>query len=171
MRVTYRRELKIKQHLDDLGIENFVPMHYEMVETAKGSKRKLVPAIHNLIFVHSTQATLTELKTGKKEFEPLRYMMRPTENGDHEIIHVPDYQMNNFLKVASVKDESVFFLKCNDFINKIGTRVRVTGGYFKDVEGTIKRVKKNKHVVVQIEGVAAVAIAFVPASYLTIIPS
>ena len=30
----------------------------------------------------------------------------------------------------------------------------------------LKRIKRNKHVVVQLEGIAAVAIAFVPASYL-----
>jgi transcription antitermination factor NusG len=47
--------------------------------------------------------------------------------------------------------------------------VRITGGPFKDVEGVVKRIKKNKSVVVQIEGIAAVAIAFVPANYLTLI--
>ena len=39
-------------------------------------------------------------------------------------------------------------------------------GDFAGVEGTIKRVKKNKCVVVQIENVAAVAIAFLPAAFL-----
>jgi transcription antitermination factor NusG len=47
--------------------------------------------------------------------------------------------------------------------------VRVNEGHFAGVEGVIKRIRKNKHVVVQIEGVAAVAITFVPASYLTLI--
>jgi len=42
----------------------------------------------------------------------------------------------------------------------------VTDGDFAGVEGTIKRVKKNKCVVVQIENVAAVAIAFLPAAFL-----
>ena len=38
MRVTYHRELKIKEQLDLLGIENFVPMRYEFVETKQGRK-------------------------------------------------------------------------------------------------------------------------------------
>ena len=32
MRVTYNRELKVKAALDQLGIENFLPMRYELVE-------------------------------------------------------------------------------------------------------------------------------------------
>ena len=52
MRVTYHRELRIKALLDSIGVENFLPMHYELVETKKeGKKRMLLPAIHNLIFV------------------------------------------------------------------------------------------------------------------------
>lgn len=169
MRVTYHRELKIKQSLDVLEIESFLPMRYELVETANGSKKKQVPAIHNLIFVHACQNDITDLKMRKKELEPLRYMTRLTTEGVREIIHVPDRQMENFMKVASVEDDSVFFLDPGDYINKIGKQVRITAGPFKNVEGVIKRIKKNKSIVVQIEGVAAVAIAFVPANYLMLI--
>lgn len=144
-------------------------MRYEMIETTQGSKRKLVPAIHNLIFVHSSQNTITGLKMGKREFEPLRYITKKIENGSHEIIHVPDRQMENFIKVASTQDDSIFFLDPGDYINKIGKQVRIIAGPFKDVEGVVKRIKKNKSIVVQIEGVAAVAIAFVPANYLMLI--
>lgn len=167
MRVTYRRELKMKDVLDELGIENFVPMHYELIDTANGPRRMLVPAIHNLIFVRSTQETLTELKMHRREFEPLRYMMKPLDGG-YTIMRVPDREMENFLRVARVEDERVMFLDYNDFISKIGRRVRINEGHFAGVEGVIKRIKKNKHVVVQIEGVAAVAITFVPASFLSL---
>ena len=47
--------------------------------------------------------------------------------------------------------------------------MRINEGAFAGVEGVIKRIKRNKHVVVQIEGVTAVAITFVPSSYLSII--
>ena len=56
-----------------------------------------------------------------------------------------------------------------DFINKIGQRVKVIDGFFSGVEGVVKRINKNKRVVVQLEGLAAVAIAFVPASQLSLI--
>lgn len=172
MRVTYHRELKIKALLDQLGIENFVPMRYELVQTKnEGKKRILQPAIHNLIFVHASQSTLTDLKMTRKEFSPMRYMMRRPLSNDQvaEIITIPDKQMENFMKVASVQDDRIFFLNYDEVQNLRGKRCKVIDGYFAGVEGTIKRINKNKRVVVQLEGVAAVAIAFIPASYLTLI--
>jgi hypothetical protein len=77
--------------------------------------------------------------------------------------------MNNFMRVASVQDDSVIFLDYKNFIGKEGRRVRINEGTFAGVEGVIKRIKKNKHVVVHIEGITAVAVAFVPSSYLSII--
>lgn len=171
MRVTYNREMKLKKYLDDLSIENFVPMHYDLVDTDNERKRILVPAIHNLIFVHTTQSTLTNLKMTNPLFEPLRYMMKPSHEGlqQKEVIFVPDHQMENFMRVASVQDDSVTFLECRDFITKIGKPVRITAGPFNGVEGVIKRIKKNKYVVVQIEGVAAVAVTYVPSDSLVAI--
>jgi transcription antitermination factor NusG len=48
----------------------------------------------------------------------------------------------------------------------MGRRVRITAGRFKGVEGVIKRIKKNKFFLIQIDGVAAVAITYVPADCL-----
>ena len=172
MRVTYHREMKIKSLLDKANIENFIPMHYELVETqSEGKKRMLLPAIHNLVFVHSSQEVLTHLKMTKKDFSPMRYMMKRslTETRIQEIMTVPDDQMNNFMKVASVQDDRVIFLDYDELRNNTGKRVRIIDGYFAGVEGTIKRINRNKRVVVQIDGVAAVAIAFVPASCLTLL--
>ena len=171
MRVTYHRELKMKQYLDGLDIENFVPMHYEIVNTRQGRRRMLTPAIHNLIFVRTTHERLTELKMTRKEFEPLRYMMSISRHGDtpKTILRVPDKEMENFMRVASTQDESLQYLDYQDFIGKEGKHVKINEGTFAGVEGVIKRIKKNKHVVVQIEGVAAIAIAFVPSKYLSII--
>lgn len=172
MRVTYHRELKIKMLLDELGIENFVPMCYALLETkSEGKKRVLVPAIHNLIFVHSTQETLTHLKMTRKEFEPMRYMMRRSlsDTQPMTIMTIPDKQMEDFIKVASVQDDRIIFLNYAEAQKISGKRCRVIEGFFAGVEGTIKRISKNKRVVVQIEGVAAVAIAFIPASCLTLL--
>ena len=170
MRVTYHRELKIKSILDDQGIENFLPMHFELVETKTGGKKSvLTPAIHNLLFVHSTQERLTELKMTREKLSPMRYIMKRSSDNQSEILTVPDQQMENFMRVASVQDDRVMFLDNNDFIKKVGQRVKVIDGCFSGVEGVIKRINRNKHVVVQLEGLAAVAIAFVPASHLSLL--
>jgi len=45
-------------------------------------------------------------------------------------------------------------------------RVRVIDGEFKGAEGYIKRIKGNRRLVVAIEGVVAVATAYIPSCYL-----
>jgi len=167
MRVTYSREMKVKGELDRLGIECFVPMTYRLAD-AEGENpyRELVPAINNLIFVHSTQERISRLKLSNEVLEPLRYMIDLTAKKKHEIMTVPDRQMENFLRVASKTDDSVMFLDEESIIGKEGKRVRIMGGAFEGVEGVIRRVKRCKRVVVELEGIASVAIAYVPAVLL-----
>ena len=167
MRVTYSREMKVKAELDRLGIESFIPMMYKLVDVDMDHPhRELVPAINNLIFVHSTQERISGLKSSNKTLEPLRYMIDQTAQQPHTIMTVPDRQMQNFMRVASRTDDSVMFLNDDSVVGKEGKHVMITGGAFEGVTGVIRRVKRCKRVVVEIEGVASVAIAFVPAGLL-----
>ncbi|MBR4239564.1 MAG: UpxY family transcription antiterminator [Prevotella sp.] len=173
MRVTYHREMKVKVELDRLGIENFVPMRYKVVESQNGGdtelRRVLVPAISNLIFVRSTQERMSELKRRNEVLEPLRYMMDHTATGEHTIMTVADREMENFMRVASRTDDSVIFLDNETVVGKEGKCVEIMGGAFEGVKGVIRRVKRCKRVVVEIKGVASVAIAYVPAGILKVI--
>ena len=177
MRVTYQREMKVKAELDRLGIECFVPMRYKVVELPfeklrirNGGdtelRRELVPAINNLIFVRSTQERISGLKASNEVLEPLRYMMDRTASREHAIMTVGDREMENFMRVASRTDDSVMFLDEEAVVGKEGKRVEIMGGAFEGVTGVIRRVKRCKRVVVELEGIASVAIAFVPAGLL-----
>ena len=167
MRVTYSRELKVKAELDRLGIENFIPMLYKLVYVdTDHPHRKLVPAINNLIFVRSAQERISHLKSSNEVLEPLRYMLDQTAQQPHTIMTVPNRQMENFMRVASRTDDSVIFLNDESIVGKEGKRVEIIGGAFEGVTGVIRRVKRCKRVVVEIEGVVSVAIAFVPAVML-----
>lgn len=171
MRVTYSRELQAKVFLDSIGVESFIPMRYVPIKGKHPRHRELKPAITSLIFIRSCQKDITELKMTKRELNSLRYIMTPVLDDNNNVIRrdiltVPDKQMDNFIKVASVNDDRIFYMENLDFAGKPGQRVKVVEGDFAGVEGCIKRVKKNKCVVVQIENVAAVAIAFLPAAFL-----
>lgn len=178
MRVTYGREMKVKTELDRIEIENFVPMTYRVVESRNDGitdKRKhgetellreLVPAINNLIFVRSTQERISGLKRSNEVLEPLRYMMDRTASREHAIMTVGDREMENFMRVASRTDDSVMFLDEETVVGKEGKRVEIMGGAFEGVEGVIRRVKRCKRVVVELEGIASVAIAHVPVGLL-----
>ena len=168
MRVTYNRELKVKASLEQEGIETFLPVTRKLVERAGHRRFELVPAIHNLLFVHSTREQLTLLKMTDEDFSPLRYMMtRPLDPTIRpQVIYVPDHQMQNFIRVASITDDRVLFLDYAAVANKVGRRVIITEGDFAGIEGIVKRVNHNRRVVIQLEGVAAVALAFVTPSHL-----
>ena len=170
MRVTYQREMKVKAELDRLEIENFIPMTCRFTESRKQGdtelRRELVPAINNLIFVHSTKERISELKVSNELLEPLRYMIDQTAGEAHTIMTVPDKQMENFMRVASVTDDSVMFLDETTIVGKEGKRVEIMGGPFEGVTGVIRRVKRCKRVVVELEGITCVAIAFVPVGLL-----
>lgn len=167
MRVTYSRELKVKAELDRLEIENFLPMKYRLLDAeSENPRRELVPALNNLIFIHSSQAQMSSLKSTNTVLQPLRYMIDRTAQRAHTIMTVPDVQMQNFMRVASKTDDSVMFLNDETIVGKVGKRVLITGGAFDGVTGVIRRVKRCKRVVVELEGIATVAIAFVPAVLL-----
>ena len=167
MRVTYSRELKMKAELDRLEIENFLPMTYKLFDADTANPhRELVPAINNLIFIRSSKDRISALKSTNVVLQPLRYIMDRTAQQAHTIMTVPDAQMQNFMRVASMTDDSVMFLNDETVIGKEGKRVLITGGIFSGVTGVIRRVKRCKRVVVELDGLATVAIAFVPAILL-----
>ena len=167
MRVTYSRELKVKAELDRLAIENFLPMTYKLLDAdTENPHRDLVPAINNLIFIHSSKDRISRLKSTNAVLQPLRYMMDRTAQQAHTIMTVPDAQMQNFMRVASKTDDSVMFLNDETVVGKEGKHVLITGGVFDGVTGVIRRVKRCKRVAVELEGIATVAIAFVPSVLL-----
>jgi transcription antitermination factor NusG len=171
MYVSYSRELKVKEVLEDLSIDCYVPMRYELVEHEGVRHRELIPAIHNLIFVRSSQERLTELKMTNKTCTLMQYMIaKPRISQEQaDIITVPDAQMKNFMRVADSHDEKVMFLEYTDFLDKEGKKVRIVDGNFMGVEGVIKRIKKNKIVVVLLKGIAAVAVTHIHPHQLELI--
>lgn len=172
MRITYGRPERMKRFQEMLTnehLESFLPMRAEFQKTNDWDVRELyVPAINGLIFIHSSQEQLTNLKMTRREFEPMHYCTNLFSEGeDDRVLVIPDRQMNNFMRIYTLQNDSrVALLEYTDFIAKPGKRVRITQGDFVNTVGTVKRIKKSQCVVVQLEGFAALAIAYVPPSWL-----
>lgn len=156
MSAPYRREMKAKEQLSALGIEVFVPMTKAVVERRGTKKRETVPAIHNLLFVRTTKEQIKEIKRG---IGYLQYRTRPC-NGKNAPIIVPDKEMEQFISITNARMEEVTYLQIDEIDLKKGARVRIHGGSFDGTEGIFVKIKgkRNRRVVVLIEGVAAVAI-------------
>lgn len=171
MRVAYDRGDKVLAIRDALklrGIENFLPMHWEYTKGDLDACKQLKPAINGLIFIHASRMVITDLKR-QPGFTAMRYWIDQTKDQDAEdkILTVPDAQMHNFMRVASTEGDDVVYLQYNEqFLNKPGKRVRITQGNFEGCTGIIRRIKKRQCVVVQVDHVAAMALAFVPPTWL-----
>lgn len=161
IRVTYNREMKVKQELDSLNISNFLPMKYQMVTRGGRRIKVLMPAISNLIFINLTREEMKEYRD--KTLMPVRYIM---DKETHRPITIPKRQMDNFIAVAGTFDEQVIYLDLNLTQMKKGEKVRITGGIFEGAEGEFVRVKGDRRVVVTIPGIVAVATAFIHPSLI-----
>lgn len=155
MRVTYRRELDVKRLLDKLSIESFIPMRYEIRIRNKKKERKLVPVIHNLIFVHTTPSII---KSVKSQIQHLQYLIQKDRLKRTPII-VPDKEMQQFIAITSAYDEQLIYLKPEEINLKRGTKVRIHGGIFDGMEGVFIKLAgtRNKRVIISIQDVIAVA--------------
>lgn len=159
MRATYRRELVAKRLLDAAGIENYIPMQLKTKMTMGRKKKVLVPAVHNLIFVHTTRNIIREFKS---RVQYLQYMMDygRGEGGMSPIV-VPDKQMEDFMAVVRTCQEDLEYMPVGNRSFPQGMKVRVRGGVLDGVEGVIARTGKSrdKKLVVTLSGLVSVATA------------
>ena len=161
IRVSYSRELALKAILDAEKIENFIPMRYEYVIKSGKRVRRLLPAIHNLVFVHSTRKRIDALKDELESSMPIRFIMnrefcRP--------VVIPDAQMRSIILVAGSHEEAILYVEPAELHLAKGQKVRITGGVFEGVIGEFVRIRHDRRVVVNIEGVMAVATTFISPS-------
>ena len=155
MRATYGRNMTVRALLEGMGVEVFVPMRYTAVRQGRALRRRLVPVIRDLIFVHATASTI---KAVKAKISYLHYITRP-EAGRNVPIIVPDEQMEQFVAIAGTCDEQLQYFDPAEINLTAGQRVRIHGGAFDGREGIFVKVAgaRARRVVVAIDGVIAVA--------------
>lgn len=158
IRVTYSRELKFKNYLDQLGVDNYIPMVFHKVERKGRIQKELLPAVHNLVFVYISTTRMEEIRKDPQLIIPIHYIR---DYATQSPVIVPDKQMRDFMQVAEQHNPDNLFLSVEDVALRKGDKVRVLSGPFKGVIGTFVRIKRNRRVVVDIPGVMAIASAFV----------
>ena len=158
MSATFRRELKARALLDDAGIECFIPMKYMAVTKRNGRKAKeLVPAVHNLIFVHADKEQIQDIK---KDIPWLQWLTRSSDGRNVPII-VPDRDMEQFIQVTRDSNEKLVYLRPDEIDLRKGTPIRILGGPFNGIEGTFIKIQghRNRRVVVMLKNIIGVAMA------------
>lgn len=167
MRVPYRNELKVQLKLQEKGIETFVPKRRKIVKKRGKTSYELMPAVNNLIFVHSS---LSVIKGLKQEILNLQYLINKSEGESVKIV-VRDDEMQRFIRVVENFEEEITYLSPEEVNIEKGTRVRIIGGNFDGVEGIFVKVKgkRNKKVVVMLDKLLAVVMAEVDLDLIEVI--
>jgi transcription antitermination factor NusG len=157
-RVKYRTEKKIKDFLEEKGIEHFIP--FDKVYRKRNGKKihKEKPVISCLIFVNTDYPTALSIPNESG------FSVSYIYNHDTKQIQIiPDKQMQDFMFLLNFS-ESV--LKISNTNLRKGDRVRVIKGDFAGIEGELIRVKGHKRVVVRLEGLFSIATTYIPGEYL-----
>lgn len=162
LRVTYSRELKAQKLLHEAGVECFIPM----VCDRNAEKKCYVPAVHNLIFVHSSRDFLDDYKRKVESDCSLRYMM---DKSTGLPMAVRDKEMNDFIRVTKENNEGILYLDDPSAAVTKGAPVEIVSGPFKGVQGKLLRIRRDRKVVLQLAGLIAVAVDGIPMEWCRVI--
>lgn len=163
IRVPYGREIKLKTCLDSKNIESFIPMRMTEIIRKGKKKKELLPAIRNLIFIYTERSILDVLKAEFETDIPIRYII---DRAKKKPITIPDGQMKHFIVLSSYHNEPSLYLNNVGPTLKNGAHIRVVDGIFKGVEGTVVRIKRDKRVMVNIDGLIAIISAHIHPSLI-----
>lgn len=147
-KVFQNRTTPVANMLQQQGIKYFIP-----------SK-----VIASLAFIKTTETSIQQLQEAhRREFWVYR------NRGSKEPTAIPEHEMEVFMFVATAGAQGMIPLGEDKPEYHVGNRVRVKDGPFKGAEGHIKRIKKDRRLVVSIHGVVAIATTYIHPDLLEII--
>lgn len=149
-RTRSRQEKKIRQIVEEMGIEVYLPVREEMRQWHDRRKKVEVVLIPGIIFLHTDKATALSLPNERGV--PIRFAINTTLVR-HEIMTVPSHEMENFMKFLCSNDDELQIDE--ELIYIPGTKVRIVRGPMAGVEGELIRVDNKKKVVVRLTGLIA----------------
>ncbi len=142
----------------------FIPKQYVLRTYHGQSRRELVPLISGLLFLRATYAQADEFQ---KHYPFIGFLRQRTGTGRHTMT-VPDAAMDEFIGVARHYEEDLIYYRPEELQLDKGSRVRIVGGVFDGVVGTLLKVKgkREKCLVVSLPGILAVAAAHISPEYI-----
>ena len=148
VKVRWKRTGQVCDMLDRKGVDYYT--------------QKIVPSF---MFIHTDEATVQLIRHEEYEngFNRIHVYV---DKESHRPIVVPDHELEVFRIVTTAAQSGLEFLDEDPSVYQTGDKVRVVDGPFKGAEGYIKRIKKDRRLVVTISGVAAIATSYIPPELL-----
>ena len=191
LKVFFNKVFEIEAVLDGMGLATYIPVRKVQLkgeDHLRAARRlatpddtrcdnqyvkagpviyKRVPVVSSLLFVRAPEESVKEVVQAVSG----KGFMYKMAGGDRYAV-IPDKQMAMFQLVCSSGDEGLEFFADDDITRyRQGDRVRVLEGPLKGAEGYIKRIRKDRRLLVAIEGFIAVATSFIPPQFLEKVPS
>ncbi len=151
------RPVQAAESLERREIETYLP--FESVKKEDGTIRRK-PLIPKLLFM---RATCQEARSVEKESKmpgndlPSIWIYRYRGRADIEPVGEAEFHLFRLLTAEDSMRCEIY--RKEEF--KIGDKLRVISGPFAGYEGYARRIRKNKHIVVEIEGLCAIALPFI----------
>ena len=152
LRVYQNRSAAVRAEIERGGYEYYVPTR-QVERNVFGRKMTVQqPLVSSIVFVRAT-ARYVEALSKDQMVSATAYRQPGTSSREMEVFML-------VIRVGADTAEAV------DLSLAQGDRVRVTDGPFKGAEGYIARVHGAKRLIVAIEGVAAIALTYIPKNFL-----
>lgn len=152
-----RHDFRAEEALAGECEEVFFPKERVKLPTGRTKIKAVIP---HVLFIKSTREKILDLEAaGRKSPEsniPF-WIYRYPKSSEIQVIPPRSIELLKLLTTDDTTKCRIYTAK--DF--KINERVRVIGGIYQGYEGFVKRIEKNKHVVVSIEGVCLVILPFI----------
>lgn len=162
-----RQDFRAEEELNPRCDELLFPKETVAVPHKRNRVKAIIPRV---LFIRTTRDNALQLERDGREHPELSvpfWIYRYPK--DNRIQVIPQSSIN-LLRLLTAEDTT----RCEIYNKKKfkeNQHVRVVGGPFKGYEGYVVRVKKNKHVVVKIEGVCMVMLPFIHPDLLQLIDS
>lgn len=152
-----RQDFKAEEVLTGVCDEVFFPKTRVAVPGRKPVERALIP---HVLFIRTTRTNALTLEAaGRRQPESCLpfWIYRYPKDNEIQVVSRASIHLLRLLTSDDTSECRIFTAR--DFREK--QHVRVTGGIYKGYEGFVQRVRKNRHVVVRIEGVCMVILPFI----------
>ena len=165
IRVFYNHIFRIKDELEGKGVRTYMAVKSVPAATATAPgtmpRRRTIQLAPSLLFLHWDAEHLTAFK--QDHFSEIMLYRKPEST---QPAPIDEREMEMFILVTSALDGRDVEVSTQTFDFKPGERVRVIEGPFKGAEGVIRRIKKDRKLLVTVNGVVAVAVSHIPGQFL-----
>lgn len=167
LKVFYNRTEALRKKITVEDVETYVPMQTIEKYDDKGLHYEDKPLVNSLMFIHCCESWLVSFK--RQNFQD--FMIYRTADSKKPGA-IDDEEMRMFMFVTSADNgKNLHYFGEDDSSFKMGQKVRVINGIYKGAEGYIKRIKKDRKLIVAVSGVAVVAVSYIPQEFLEKIDS